>query len=66
MRKWIDNFSQWLVGFGIEPYLHILVTIVIAMLIARVCYFTGSGQNTRGLHWRVSNFYFRLYQGKLG
>jgi len=48
MRKWLDKFSEWLVGFGIEPYIHILMTIVIAMCIARVCYFTGADRTLAG------------------
>ena len=48
MRKWIDNFAAWLVGFGIEPYLHILCTMVIAMFIARICFFTGADRTLAG------------------
>lgn len=48
MRKYFDKFSEWLVGFGIEPYLHILMTIVIALFIARVCYFTGADRTLAG------------------
>lgn len=48
MRKLIDKFSAWLVGFGIEAYLHILVTMFIALLIARVCYWTGADRILAG------------------
>lgn len=48
MRKYFDKFAAWLVGFGIEPYLHILVTMVISMLIARVCYWTGADHALAG------------------
>ena len=48
MRKFIDKFAQWLVGFGIEAYLHILCTIVIAMLVARVCFLTGADRYLAG------------------
>lgn len=48
MRKYIDRFSEQLVGFGIEPYLHIVCTLVIAMLMARVCFFTGADRALAG------------------
>ena len=48
MKKWLDKFSEWLVGFGIEPYLHILVTVVVALMVARVCYFTGADRTLAG------------------
>ena len=48
MRKYFDRFSEWLVGFGIEPYLHILCTIVIAMMIARACLWTGADRTLAG------------------
>lgn len=48
MRKYLDKFSEWLCGFNIEPYLHILVTIVLAAIIARVCYLTGADRVLAG------------------
>ena len=42
MRKIVDKISNWLVSFGIETYLHILCTMIIAAIIARVCVFTGA------------------------
>ena len=48
MRKYLDKFSEWLVGFGIEFYLHILCTLVIGMLVARVCFFTGADRILAG------------------
>ena len=48
MRKYFDRFAAWLVGFGIEPYIHILVTVVVALMVARVCYFTGADRTLAG------------------
>ena len=48
MRKTFDKFAQWLVGFGIEAYLHIVCTVFIAMLIARVCFLTGADRYLAG------------------
>ena len=48
MRKCFDKFAAWLVGFGIEPYLHILLTLVVAAIIARVCLLTGADRYLAG------------------
>ncbi|MBR3467885.1 MAG: hypothetical protein IKH15_11795 [Bacteroidales bacterium] len=48
MRKFFDKFAQWLVGFGIEPFLHIVCTIAIAMVIARACFLTGADRMLAG------------------
>lgn len=48
MRKYFDKFAAWLVGYGIEPYLHILVTVILAAIIARVCYWTGADRFLAG------------------
>ncbi len=45
MRKLIDKISAWLVGFGIEAYLHIVCVMVVALLVARVCYWTGADRS---------------------
>ena len=45
MRKIVDKISEWLVSFGIETYLHILCTMIIATIIARVCVLTGASEN---------------------
>ena len=42
MRKLIDKISAWLVGFGIEFYLHIVCVMFVAMIVARVCNLTGA------------------------
>lgn len=48
MRKLFNKIASWLVGFGIEPYLHILITAFIAMVIARVCLLTGADRFLAG------------------
>lgn len=48
MRKIIDKIASWLVSFNIEAYLHILVTMIISMLIARVCLLTGADRVLAG------------------
>lgn len=48
MRKWIDAFSAWMVSLGIEAYLHIVCTMVVAMLIARVSLITGADRLLAG------------------
>lgn len=48
MRKGFDKFAAWMVGFGIEPYLHIFVTMILALLIARVCFWTGADRALAG------------------
>lgn len=42
MRQLLEKITQWLVGFGIEAYLHILSVMVIAAIVARVCVLTGA------------------------
>lgn len=48
MRKWFNQFSEWLVSFKIEAYLHILVTMLIAMFVARICVMTGADRLLAG------------------
>lgn len=42
MRKIIDKISIYLAGFKSETYLHILFTILIAAIIAKLSLYTGA------------------------
>ena len=48
MRKWYDKFAEWMVGIGIEPYIHVFVTMFIAWFIARVSLLTGADRMLAG------------------
>lgn len=48
MRKILDKFVAFLTQWGVDFYLHMVVTIFIAMLIARVCFFTGADHYLAG------------------
>ena len=48
MRKWFDKFAAWLCGFGIDKYIHIIFAAIVAMLVARVCFFAGANRVLAG------------------
>lgn len=48
MRKFVNNLTSFLTQWGVDFYLHMVVTIFIAMLIARVCSFTGADHYLAG------------------
>ena len=42
MRKWIDKISAWMVGFGIEFYMHIVCVLLVSAVLSRVFVLTGA------------------------
>ena len=48
MRKYFDNFAEWLCGFEKELFAHVLVTMIVAAAIARVCLWTGADRILAG------------------
>ena len=48
MKKYIDKISAILVGFGIDFWIHLAVVMFIAMVVARVCFWTGADKILAG------------------
>lgn len=48
MRKYIDKISGIFVSFGIDAWIHIVVVIVIATIVARLCFWTGANRALAG------------------
>lgn len=48
MRKLFNKISAWLVSFKIDTYLHIVVTMFIAFVLARISFATGADRVLAG------------------
>ncbi|MBR2778483.1 MAG: hypothetical protein IKD75_15565 [Prevotella sp.] len=48
MRKLFNKISAWLVGLKIDTYLHILATMFVAFVLARISFATGADRVLAG------------------
>ena len=48
MRKYVDKISAILVGLGIDFWIHLAVVMFIAMIVSRVCFWTGADRSLAG------------------